>query len=188
MRANREQIIEALLAGALVALPTESSFALAGRIDSQTAMDKLFELKAERNKPVGLMIAHPRLLPGYVQDVTPVALDLVRAYWPGPLTLVFDATGHIPEALTAGTGSIGIRQPGLEELLPILEAVQVPVTATSANLPGEAPILTITELEQVFPELLVWDAFEVLPGGAPSTVVDIRSGWYEVLRQGAIDL
>jgi len=118
-----DEVVAALDEGSVVAVPTESSYALAARIDRPAALAALARLKPGRNKPIGLMIAHPRHLPGYVADVPPVAFDLVRAYWPGPLTLVFRATHNVPEAVQAGTQSVGVRQPGDEDLLALLDAV-----------------------------------------------------------------
>src|SRR5690554_3035795 len=105
MRVDRATVLELLASGRLVALPTESSFALAGRIDRPTALAELADIKAGRGEPVGLMLDQPRNLPGWVRDIPPVALDLTRAYWPGALTLVFVATANVPEQVQAGTGS-----------------------------------------------------------------------------------
>lgn len=188
MRIPRDEVIARLEAGEVVAVPTHSSFALAARIDRPAALARLAELKPERDKPIGLVIDHPRSLPGLVADVPPVAFDLAQAFWPGPLTIVFKATRNVPELVTAGSGSVGIRVPGHEALRALCAEVGVALTATSANRPGEPPILRADELERVFPGLPIWDLEPETAGRLPSTVVDVRDGSYTVLRKGAAEI
>jgi L-threonylcarbamoyladenylate synthase len=188
MRISRDEVIARLDAGEVVAVPTSSSFALAARIDRPTALDRLAALKPERDKPIGLVIDHPRNLPGLVADVPPVAFDLAQAYWPGPLTMVFKATRNVPLLVTAGSGSVGIRVPGHEALRALCADVGVALTATSANRPGEAPINDSDELARIFPGLPVWDIEDRTAGRLPSTVVDVRDGGWIILRQGAVTI
>jgi len=180
--------VAALDRGRVVGLPTESSFALAARVDRPSALAELAHLKAERAKPIGLMIAHPRQLPGWVEEVPAIGFDLARAYWPGPLTLVMTATANVPEQITAGGPTVGFRVPGLDALVALLTDVGVPVTATSANRPGESPVTSVIAFEETFPDVPVWAEFAESPGGPPSTVVDIRDGGLRILRPGAIEL
>lgn len=188
MRIARDEVVARLDAGEVVAVPTGSSFALAARIDRPAALARLAVLKPERGKPIGLVVDHPSRLPGLVADVPPVAFDLAQAFWPGALTIVFKATRNVPDLITAGSGSVGLRVPEHEQLRALCADVGAALTATSANRPGEPPICTVDELDRVFPGLPVWDLEERTAGGLPSTVVDVRDGGWTVLRRGAITL
>lgn len=180
------EVSELLHQGELLALPTESSFCLAARIDRPRALRKLFELKRERRKPIPLVIASASLLPLYVEEIPPWAEALMKRFWPGALTLVFSASSRIPEEVHQGTKSVGIRQPGEANLLALLSQVQVPLTATSANLPGEPPLTRAEDLERVFPDLYIWGVVPETPGGPPSTLVDVRTPELKILRPGRI--
>ncbi len=188
MRISRDEVIARLDAGEVVAVPTSSSFALAARIDRPAALAQLAMLKPERDKPIGLVIDHPRSLPGLVVDVPPIAFDLARAYWPGPLTMVFKATHNVPALVSAGSGSVGIRVPGHQALRALCADIGIALTATSANHPGEPPICDSTELIRAFPGLFVWDIEARTAGQPPSTVVDVRDGVWTVLRKGAVTI
>lgn len=182
------EAIAALNGGTVIGLPTESSFALGARIDRPAALERLGDLKAGRSDPIGLMIGHPRQLPGHVTEVPAIGFDLARAYWPGPLTIVLEATANVPDLVTAGRKSVGFRVPGYPPLVDLLLAVGAPVTATSANPPGEPPATTVAAFETYFPDLDIWTPVMETPGGPPSTLVDIRDGGLTVLRHGAAEI
>lgn len=183
---NEQQAIEALANGAVVALPTESSFALAARLDRPEALAALAHLKSGRGDPIGLMAAHLDAARPWIATTDPTTLTLAARYWPGPLSLIFSAAAHTPSVITAGGDTLALRVPGLEELRNLLLRVGVPVTATSANPPGAAPALDLDALHDYFPELPVWALLPQTAGGPPSTLVDARDGRIRVLRPGPI--
>jgi L-threonylcarbamoyladenylate synthase len=114
--------------------------------------------------------------------------ELISArHWPGALTLVVDAHPHLPQELTAGTGTIGLRLPGDEEVREVIRACGGALTATSANLAGEPPARTAEEVARAFPSGLSL----IIDGGAarttePSTVLDVRRGKARMIREGVV--
>jgi L-threonylcarbamoyladenylate synthase len=108
-------------------------------------------------------------------------------FWPGKITLVFEALPAVPECLTAGTGKIGIRQPGHPVAAALVKTFQGPVTGTSANLSGSPGCRQIADLDpQVARKLdLILDAGP-LRGGSGSTVVDVTQDIPRILRVGQI--
>jgi len=181
-----EGVAELLARGEVVAVPTESSFALCARVDSPTGLQRLFSYKPERKKPIPLVISDPAMLAPYVEEIPEIAVRLIERFWPGPLTLVLPATERIPEEIHQGTKSAGVRQPGLKILCELCKIASVPLTATSANRPGDPPITTVEELKRVFPDLPIWSVLPRTPGGPPSTILDLRHRPPQILREGRI--
>ncbi len=173
--------------GGLLAVPTESSYALAVSPFSTAAVDRLIRVKGRPDhKPILVLIGRPDHLLRLTACVPPAAERLIARCWPGPLTMVLPAQASLPLALTAGTGTIGVRlpaHPGLRALLAILG----PLTGTSANRAGAPPLMTAEAVAQAFPEEV--DAVVDLGpagGGAPSTVVSFSGRDVYVLRQGPV--
>jgi L-threonylcarbamoyladenylate synthase len=108
-------------------------------------------------------------------------------HWPGPLTLVLRAGPRVPAAVSAGTGSVGLRVPAHAVARALVRALGEPVTAPSANTSGAAPPVTAAEvLAQLGGAIdLVLDA-GATPGGAPSTVLDVTVDPPRVIRPGAV--
>ena len=173
-------------AGGVVAIPTESFYALAAAATNPAAVRLVYELKGRpEGMPILVLIADRTQLDALVDRIPPAAEVLMNTYWPGPLTLVFPASSRLPTELTAGTSSVGIRQLGIPELTPILQHIG-PVTGTSANRSGSPPARTAEEVQSTFNgEIdLILDGGPT-PGGKPSTIVDARDP-VQVLREGPV--
>lgn len=172
--------------GGVLAMPTESYYALGVRACEGAAVHRVCAIKGRGDdKPILVLIGNRAQLPQLVTEVPEAAQVLMDRFWPGPLTVVFPAAAHLPQELTRGTGTVGIRQPGRPDLLHLLDHVG-PLTGTSANRSGHSPVRTA---EEVMEELggdvdLILDGGKT-PGGLPSTLVDI-TGSIRVLREGRV--
>ncbi len=172
--------------GGVLAVPTESSYALAAGFQYETAIRRVHEMKGERgNKPILLLVGSIAQAFRVVSSISPVAESLMNRFWPGPLTLILPAVTELSELLTRETSTIGIRQPQQPQLLQLLETTG-PLTGTSANRSGKAPTTTAEEITQEFgTEVdLILDG-GTLPGSLPSTVLSL-AGDYRILRPGPI--
>jgi L-threonylcarbamoyladenylate synthase len=110
-------------------------------------------------------------------------------HWPGPLTLVLRAAPGLPQVLTAGTGTIGVRMPGHPVALALVRTAGIPLTAPSANPSGEPPPTTAQVVRRYFGDRLdlILDGGPTA-GGTGSTIADC-TGWPpRVLRAGPIVL
>ena len=172
--------------GGLLALPTESFYGLAVDPFNEEALAKLWQIKGRsEGKPILLLIGERSQLEPFVQRIPPAATVLMNAFWPGPLTIVFPAAMGLSNMVTAGTGSVGIRQSAWQPLAELLRRVG-PVTGTSANREGLLPPCTAEAVQQSLGgevDLIV-DAGPT-PGGSPSTVIDVQ-GRIRIVREGAI--
>ena len=133
-----EDGIAALQAGELVVYPTETFYAIGADAFSSIALRRLFQLKGrEPGKPVGLIAADSAMAFSVAREVPLDARRLADAFWPGPLTLVLPARGEIASALS-GVDGVGVRVSPNPVARALSAGVGRPITATSANLSGEA--------------------------------------------------
>ena len=171
----------------LIALPTESFYGLAVTPFDEQALAKLWQIKGRsQGKPILVLIGDRSQLEPFVRIVPRAADVLMNAFWPGPLTIVFAAARGLSDAVTAGTGSVGIRLSAWQPLVDLLRRVG-PVTGTSANREGMPPPRTAEEVQHNLGDAvdLIIDAGPT-PGGPPSTVIDVR-GPIRIIRNGSIE-
>ncbi len=177
-----------LKTGGVIAFPTETFYGLAADAANEDAVSKIFRIKGRGfGNPIALIIGSDRHLPGLVQEIPGAARILMRAFWPGPLTLVFKASPKVIPRLTAGTGRIGIRVSSHPIAASLAEALDGPITATSANRSGAAENVSAREVLQCLGE----DPDAVIdggpaPGGRGSTFLDVTADPPVVLREGAV--
>ena len=174
--------------GGVIAYPTETFYALGADSLNEEAIARIFRIKGRTfNNPIAL-IGSGRNDLSLISDEVPVSANpLIEAFWPGPLTLIFKASQRIPTRLTAGTGKIGIRIPGLPLAQELAAALGRPITATSANRTGSRECVTAAEvLEQIGTDLDAIIDGGKTPGGLGSTMLDVTAIPPAVLRQGAI--
>lgn len=172
--------------GGVIAMPTDSFYALGACALDEAAVRRVCTIKGQReHKPILVLIADRAQLDVLVAGVPPAAAVLMDRFWPGPLTVVFPASPRVPSVLTAGTGTIGVRLPAPLLLRRLLRETG-PLTGTSANRTGMPPARTAREVEQAVGA----DVDMIIdggpsPGDLPSTVVD-TVGTVRLLREGPI--
>lgn len=172
----------------ILALPTETFYALAVNPFDPAALARLFALKERpAEKPVLVLIAGPEMLFQVVREVPAAAIPLMTAFWPGPLTLIMPARPDLPPLLTGGSGTIGLRQPRQGLVCRLMTALGLPLTGTSANRSGQEPLTTAAAVtRELAGEVdLILDAGPC-PGGLPSTIVDVTVSPPRLVRTGAI--
>ena len=191
LRANGPDAIAAavdvLRRGGVVAYPTDTLYGLAVDPRSDTAVERLFAVKArERTQAIPLIAADAEqaTLAGRFPAE---ALRFARAFWPGPLSIVVDAHSGLSRAVVGDDGTVAVRVPAHGLACDLARAFGFCVTSTSANLSGEPPtaspdVVAATLAARI--DLLL-DA-GAAPGGSPSTIVAFRDGAPVLVRAGAI--
>jgi L-threonylcarbamoyladenylate synthase len=173
--------------GGLLAIPTESSYGLGADPGNPEGVAAVYRLKGRAaGKPLPVVIAGRDQLAGLGIDPDLPILEPLSQGWPGPLSVLLPLLRPLPAA--AGAGSLAVRIPGHSRLRGLLAALDRPLTATSANRSGSAPILDPAEL----PALLAGEDAVViddgrLPGGPPSTLVEPAPEGWRIVRQGSFD-
>jgi L-threonylcarbamoyladenylate synthase len=177
-----------LLSGGLVAYPTESFYGLAADATNETAIKRLFLAKKRPpGSPVLILIPTVEVLDKYVHHIPPIAPQLIKKFWPGGLTLVFEAGPNISPLLTSGTGKIGIRLSSNRVATALTRAIGVPISGTSANLSGEPPCRNAYEVRRSLGDGvdLILDGGKT-KGEIGSTVLDVTADPPRILRQGMV--
>jgi L-threonylcarbamoyladenylate synthase len=180
---------EIIRGGGLVAFPTETVYGLGANALDPAAVQKIFEMKGRpETSPLIVHVASLEMAREIVSEWPPMAHELARLWWPGPLTLVLPKKNLIPDNVTAGLSAVGVRMPNHPIALELLEAAGVPIAAPSANpFTGLSPT-TADHVRAAF-----GGAIPILEGGPcnvgiESTVVAIDGGRLKLLRPGMIAL
>jgi L-threonylcarbamoyladenylate synthase len=179
---------EVIKQGGVIAFRTDTFYGLGADPFNAAAVARIRELKGrEDDKPILLLISDvdqiERLLTARSVDF----MKLAAKFWPGPLTIVGTATADLPEAITAGTGTVGVRLPADTNVRKLVRECGGTLTATSANPAGSDPARSADEVLNYFPEGidLIVDGGEVT-AIEPSTVVDATVSPPRIVREGAI--
>jgi L-threonylcarbamoyladenylate synthase len=180
-----------LCAGELVAIPTETVYGLAANALNEDAVLKIYEAKKRPQfNPLIVHVASFEKAQQYIQNILPEAKKLTDAFWPGPLTVLFEKKQSIPDLVTAGSSRVAIRVPNHSLTLELLQQLEFPLAAPSANPSGYVSPTTAQHvydgLHHKIPYILDGGACKV---GVESTIV----GWneddeLEVYRLGGISV
>ena len=179
---------ELLRAGEIVALPTETVYGLAANALDAGAVAKIYEAKGRpAHNPIIVHVASVGMVKSCVTRWPAVAEDLARGFWPGPLTLVLPKAPEIPEIVTAGGATVGVRWPSHPLIQAVIRECGFPLAAPSANLSNQ---ISPTNAGHVRKQLagkipLIVDGGQSQVG-IESTVLDLVSEPPAVLRPGMI--
>jgi len=176
--------------GGIVIFPTRDLYGLAADAFNEDAVGRIFEIKGRgSDKPVLVLAESFLMLSCLARIIPPAAQKIMDNFWPGKITIVFEANDNVSANLTAGTGKIGVRRPGHPVASALVKAVGGPVTGTSANLSGTPGCSVISEIDPGVAESvdLIIDAGE-LEGGTGSTVIDVTGEPPVLIREGGISI
>lgn len=172
----------------VVAFPTETVYGLGANALSDLAITKIYEAKGRpSDNPLIVHIANSGQLTKLVKNIPDTAQKLMDAFWPGPLTIIFESNSTVSAKVTAGLETVAVRMPDHPVALALIEAANVPLAAPSANLSGKP---SPTKAEHVLHDLNGRIA-GVLDGGATgvgleSTVIDCTCTPPMILRPGGV--
>src|SRR5436190_3555789 len=177
-----------LRAGDIVALPTETVYGLAANALDPRAVDQIFKIKGRpSHNPIIVHVSNVNKAKRCVSAWPPLADALAKAFWPGPLTLVLPRSREIPDIVTAGGVTVGIRWPSHPFIQAVIRECGFPLAAPSANLSSE---LSATNAEHVRKSL--GDKLKLIIDGGQSqigiesTVLDLSISPPRLLRPGMI--
>jgi L-threonylcarbamoyladenylate synthase len=182
------QAVEILRGGGLVAFPTETVYGLGADATNVAALNRMYEVKRRpRDHPVIVHLGEPSQLNEWAADPPPVARKLADACWPGSLTIVVKRSPRVPDEITGGRDTVGLRVPNHPVALHLLRAFRGGVAAPSANRFGR---VSPTSADDVRDDLGA-DVDLVLDGGpctvgVESTIVDCTGGTPSILRLGGV--
>jgi L-threonylcarbamoyladenylate synthase len=180
------QITDVILQGGVIAYPTESVYGLGCDPDNDQAIEALLAVK-QRPWQKGLILvasSFEQLLPYIdVSQLTQIQLDFAHSKWPGPFTFVMPVKAHVSNKLRGEFDSIAVRVSAHSIVRELCESLNKPLVSTSANLAGQDPVLTssqiLTDFSGKIDALVLGDLGQQ---AQPSTIIDARSG--QILRNG----
>ncbi len=180
--------VRVLLDGGLVAFPTDTYYALGAAAGNEEAVARVIAAKQRPpEEPMPVLVADRDQWRAVVTEIPEVARRLADRFWPGALTIVCRRAPHLPQALTGGGDTIGVRQPNSPVALALCREGGMPLVGTSANTHGmPAPVMA----SQVALDLgaavdLLLDGGRC-PLARPSTVIDVTRNPPVIVRAGAV--
>ncbi len=187
---NLDIALQALNNQEIIAIPTETVYGLAGNAYNEMAIEKIFKLKKRPfYNPLIVHIKSADCLDDVACDIPNVARLMAKEFWPGPLTLVLKKQSHIPDLVTGGKTTVGIRVPNHPLTLRLLEKLDFPLAAPSANPFGSISPTSAEHVANYFKD----DLKVVLDGGkcekgVESTIVGFEDQQPILYRHGAISI
>lgn len=183
------QAVEKLMAGEVVAFPTETVYGLGAIATNEEAVAKIFEAKGRpSDNPLIVHFGEAQDILEYVSEIPEKADDCIEAFWPGPLTLILKAKPDVfATNVSAGLSTVGVRMPDHPVALELLRTLRQPIAAPSANRSGKPSPTTALHVEKDLTGRIPL----ILDGGATgigleSTVVDFTVEPPVILRPGGI--
>ena len=180
--------LDALERGALVVIPTDTVYGLAARLDRPQALERLYIAKGRpADRAIPVLIADANRLSDLTRDLPDGAEEFAARFWPGPLTIVLARSAAVPDLVTAGGETVGVRMPAHPFALELIAACGGALAVTSANRSGEPSLCDASEVERSIGsavELIVDSG--LTPGGQASTVIALTDPGPIVLRDGPI--
>lgn len=192
MLKNKEEIINTLNNGGVIAYVTDTVWGLGCLPDNEKAVKRIYEIKKrEAQKPLILMSNEVYNLLDYVKPIPKVGQQLIKKYFPGALTIVTDKSDKTPDYITSNMSTVGIRIPNNKVFKEICEIIPNHVLATtSANLSHQPSAKTYDQALENMTGLadLIIEDYGYHAKGLESTVVGVMNNELRIFRQGAITI
>ena len=185
---NLRQITATIAGCGVIAFRTDTFYGLGADPFSASAVQKIRELKGrEDDKPILTVISDTKEIDRLIPFRAKAFDDLAKRFWPGALTIIGQAAAELPNQLTGGTKTVGVRLPDDDRVRALIAACGGALTATSANVSGQPPARTAAEVASYFGQRIDL----IVDGGAttsesPSTVVDATTSELKLVREGVI--
>lgn len=184
------KMADVLNRGGAVVFPTDTVYGLAVNALKEHAIERLFKIKKRpESKPIPIIVRDIEMIKKIAYTNSKIEKALADV-WPGAVTVVLEKRGTVPEVLTGGKKTIGLRIPNCKIIQLLMEKLDYPITATSANFSGEPPIRyskeIIDKFEKVYPRPDLFLNAGDLPENSPSTVLDLTGPKPKILRIGPI--
>ncbi len=181
-------IAETIARGGVIAFRTDTFYGLGANPFNQDAIGRIKQLKArEDHKPILIVISDRDQVDRFIANASPAFNQLAKEFWPGPLTLIGKAVMELPEEITAGSKTVGVRLPADEKVRALVRVCGGALTATSANPSHAVPAADALTVQKYF-----GDELDLIVDGGdaqsslPSTVVDASGEEPKLVREGVI--
>lgn len=180
-------LVKILNEGKLAIIPTDTTYGLIADATNEEAINKVFEAKKrEKNKPLLILVANLSMLKKYIKELKPLEEEIIKEFWPGPLTIIFEKNEQLSNTLTAGQKGIAIRLPDNPKLIELITKLDKPIIATSANIAGEKTITSIDMLEEDILNKISYIYDNGKMNDIASTLIKVEKNQILFLRDGLL--
>lgn len=182
-----DQAAEVIRRGGVVALPTETVYGLGANALDPMATARIFEIKQRPSfDPLIVHIADMDQLYDLTPSRDPRIAQLAEAFWPGPLTLVLPKLEKVPDIVTSGLPTVGVRMPDHRMALELIRRAGCPIAAPSANKFGKISPTEAWHVKKHLPEVdCIVDGGKTRVG-IESTIISLKPDGFQILRPGAV--
>lgn len=182
-----ERTAAAIRRGEVVAVPTDALYMLVADPLNLHAVGKVFAAKGrEIHRSLPLLVSDMMMAEELAKEVNSRFYMLARHFWPGPLTIIVPAASKVPLKVTGNTGRLALRQPTSKIAIALLEALQQPLIATSANISGQPTCHSGIEVFGMMDGRVDLVLDGGLCTGSGSTTVDVTEPYWRIIKQGTI--
>ena len=185
-----EKAAELIKQGKIVVFPTETVYGIGTNGLDEQAVKNLYNVKQRPlNKPISLLVSNMEMVNEIARDITDTEYKIMEKFFPGPLTIILKKKNIVPDIVTAGQDTVGIRMPSGEIARKLVEIAGVPIAAPSANISGEPSGTNLQEIKKNFEgkaDFFIDGGISEI--GFASTIVQVIDGKPKILRQGSITL
>ena len=179
---------EIIKKGGIVIFPTETVYGIGTNGFNGKSIRKIYEIKKrDFNKPISLLVSNMEMVKMVAEDISELEYELMKKFWPGPLTIILKKKKEVPDILTANGDTVGVRMPSGEVVRKLLEYAGVPIAAPSANISGKPSGTNIDDIKKDFDEkvdFIIDNGISEL--GIASTIIKVVDNIPHILRQGSI--
>ena len=146
-----EKAGELIKQGKIVIFPTETVYGIGTNGLDENAVRKLYEVKKRPlNKPISLLVSNMEMVNLIAKDITETEYKIMKNFFPGPLTIILKKKKNVPDIVTAGQDTVGVRMPRGDVARKLVELSRVPIAAPSANISGEPSGTNLQEIMKHF--------------------------------------
>lgn len=174
--------------GGLVIFPTETVYGIGTNALNSKAVKKLYEVKKRPyEKPISLLVNSIEMIENIAKDITKLEYELIKNFFPGPLTIILKKKENISNIVTANKETVGVRMPQNDIALKLIEYAGVPIATPSANISGKPSGTNMKDIMRDFEkkvEYFIDNGSSKI--GQASTIVQIIDETPYILRKGAI--
>ena len=174
--------------GGIVVFPTETVYGIGTNGLDKEAVERLYKIKERPlNKPISLLVSDYEMIEKVVKDINELEYKIMKKFFPGPLTIILNKKDIVPDIVTSGGSTVGIRMPEEELTRKLIEYAGVPIAAPSANISGKASGIDLQEIVKEFGDKVDY----YIDGGKSkigigSTIVKVENNTIKILREGSI--
>ena len=182
-----KEVVEVIKNGGIVVIPTDTVYGISADALNEKAVEKIYKIKKRKpSNPCSILVSNLDMIKKVTKNISCQEEKIINNFFPGPLTLVIEKNEQIPDIVTSGLNTIGVRMPQDEFLLKVIEMFGSPIVATSLNLVGEKAKTSIDINDEILKKADCVVDNGPTKIGVASTVVRLDGKDIKIIREGPI--